>query len=622
MSKPISEDTIEAVRSRVDIVELIGDYVHLKKSGKNFLGLCPFHSEKTPSFSVSPDKHFYHCFGCGAGGNVFTFLMEMEGYSFSQAVRHLAEKVDVPIEGEDLDSPQKKQNDAEKEWVFKAHHLTAQLFQHMLLKRREGAQALEYLYKRGLTKETIDHFQIGYAPEAWDFLTNFFKKRDFPLHVMAKGGLIGKQEGKDRYYDRFRGRIMFPIRNRQGHVIAFQGRIIEQGEPKYLNSPETILFQKNRQLYHFQNARKEIRHKQTAVLFEGCMDVLSAYQAGIKHGTATFGTSLSEEQARMIARNAKQVIICYDGDDAGIGATERSAETLMTENCLVKVGVLPTGYDPDDYIREKGGGAFEQEVLGSAVSFTAFQLNVLRQKRNMNDESERLVYIEDALRLISRLQRAVERDHYLRQLADEFSLSLSALKQEQFKIYKAEKKQRNRHKGEQSWHNSRNNTSKHLIGGKLLPAYQNAERMLLAHMLRDRDIADEAAEKVGSRFNVDEHNALAAYIYAFYAEGHNSDVGLFLSRLQDTVLIELTTDLSSMTLTPTLSKHELYDLIERILQYPEQQKIEQKMSEKQRAEQQGNVIQAAQIAMDVVQMKMNLQKQRHDRAQMFRKEGE
>ena len=621
MSRLISEETIQLILSKIDLVEVIGDYVQLRKSGKNFLGLCPFHTEKTPSFSVSPDKQLYYCFGCGAGGNAFTFLMELEGYTFTQAVTYCSEKAGVQLDPGVQTVRQEHKQDAAKEWMHKAHHLAAQLFQHMLLERKEGRRALQYLKQRGIGMDAIHHFQMGYAPDSRDFLTRFLEKRNFPLDLMEKGGLLGVSEDGSRYYDRFRNRVVFPIRDRQGKVVAFQGRVLGEGQPKYLNSPETPIFQKSRQLFNFHQARKEIRRKQTAILFEGCMDVLSAYQAGITHATATLGTSLSEEQARMIARNTTQVIICYDGDQAGVDATRRAAELFMAQNCMVKVVTLPQGLDPDEYIRTNGAERFRRDMLDQAKTFTAFQLDVLRRERNLQDEGERMAYIRDCLHVISRLSHAVERDHYLRQLSAEFSLSLDALKQEQFQIYKAEKKRQSGDKAGRKW-NNRRNKGKHLVGDKLFPAYHNAERQLLAHMLKDRDLSKIVEAQVGSSFNVAEHSVLASYIYSFYADEREADIRSFIATLDDPDLIQLATEISSMTISPTISDQELRDLVHQILQYPQQQKIEEKNEEKKKAEREGDVVKAAKIAMEVVQLKEPLKHPFLVLSSHFTKEGE
>jgi DNA primase len=604
MNKPITDETIAQVLSKTDIIDIIGDYVHLKKSGRNFLGLCPFHAEKSPSFSVSSEKQFYHCFGCGAGGNVFSFLMEMEGYAFPQAVQALGDKVGILIHTDQKEERIIHQRNEEKEWMLKAHDLAAQLFHHVLLERAEGQPAREYLENRGFRLETIKEFQIGYAPDSWDFLTNFLDKRKYPLSLMEKGGLLAKSES-ERFFDRFRNRVMFPICDAQGNVIAFGGRTLGEDQAKYLNSPETPIFRKGKQLFNFHHARQEIRKKQTTILFEGFIDVISASQGGLTHTTATLGTSLSDDQARILRRNGEQVIICYDGDKAGVEAISRAADVLEKQGCLIKVAVLPQGLDPDDYIRQYGAQAFQKKIINEAKSFIAFRLDVLKRGRNLQEDGERMSYIREALLVVSRLSRAVERDHYLRQLADEFSLSLEALKQEQFQIYRAEKKQENRDKSGQKWNNSINN-GKRLVANHLYLAFHNAERLLLAHMLKNAEVTAWVQEEIGSYFNIDEHSALAAYLYAFYGEGHSPDLSLFLSKLQDSELIQLATQLSMIMIEPNISEEVLKDYISEIIIYPKRLEIERKEEERIKVERQGDVVQAAHIATEILKLKSKL----------------
>lgn len=606
--KSISEETIRHILQKVDIVDLIGEYVHLRKSGRNFLGLCPFHSEKTPSFSVSPEKQVYHCFGCSASGNALSFLMNMEGYSFPQAVYELGQRVGITVSQTKQSFQQDGEKRKEKEYMLRAHHLAAQLFHHVLLERKEGQEAREYLESRGFQLETIKEFQIGFAPDSWDFLTSFLEKRDFPLNIMEKGGLLSRSEVGDKYYDRFRGRIMFPIWDTHGKVVGFGGRLLQEGTPKYLNSTETPIFRKSRSLYNFHRSRLEIRKSKRAILFEGYVDTIVAWQAGLRQGIATLGTALSVDQARILARNTEQVIICYDGDEAGLEASIKAAELLEEFGILPKIASLPQGQDPDEYIRNYGGEAFLENILHEARSFTSFYLDYLKKGVNLQDDGERLKYIGEALEVISNLPRAVERDHYLRQLADEFSLSLAALKQEQYQLMRMKKKKQQGDKEDKKWHNSIKDT-KHLVVRQLVPRYQQAERILLAHMLKDKYAALKVQEKLGSRFNLDEHGALAAYLYAYYAEGHEPNIPLLLNYVNEPALNALITELSMLTISPTISDKVLEDCVHEILNYPKRLEIDKKEEERRQAERAGNVVLAAQIAMEIVELRNKLDQQ-------------
>lgn len=604
MYKPITDETISNILSKVDIVDVIGEYVHLKKSGRNYLGLCPFHAEKTPSFSVSSEKQFYHCFGCGAGGNIFSFLMEIEGVTFPQSVQMVAEKVGVQLQIDSGSNAYQQQKNETKEWMYKGHQLAAQLFHHMLMERKEGERAREYLKSRGFLPETLVQFQIGYAPDSWNFLTQFLEKRDFPLEIMEKGGLVAKKDD-NRYFDRFRDRIIFPIWDVQGKVVGFGGRLLEEGHPKYLNSPESDIFLKRKQLFNFHQARQQIRKEKTIILYEGYVDVISSWQAGVRNATATLGTSLSEEQARMIRRNSENVILCYDGDQAGVEAITKANQLLEKQGCMVKVAKLPDGQDPDEYIQKKGAESFTKNIIRGAKSFVAYRLDALRVGRNLQDDGDRLRYVNEALVEISRLTRAVERDHYLRQLADEFQLSLDALKQEQYKIYRSEKNKQNRDKGIEKWNNNIN-TSKHLVGKQMFPSYYNAERNLLGHMLKSFEVTEMVKEQVGGQFNIDEHSAMATYLYAYYAEGHPSDVQLFMSKLKDQEMIQLATQLSIISLESNPSDRVLQDYINEILHYPLQLEIEKKEQLQVQLERQGEHIEAAHIAKEIQRIKQQI----------------
>ncbi|WP_209123022.1 DNA primase [Alkalihalobacillus sp. BA299] len=602
MGYRIPEEKIEEVRKSADIVEVINEYVQLKKQGRNYIGLCPFHGEKTPSFSVSPDKQLYHCFGCGAGGNVFSFLMELEGLSFIEAVAMLGKKTNIDIPN--INRDKSKSND--QSVIEAAHELAMKFYHHILLKSDMGAIGLNYLEQRGFTKEMIKTFQLGFAPNHWDSLTSLLEKRGFNLKTIEKAGLLSVREFDGKLFDRFRNRVMFPIWDGQGNVIAFGGRIIDDGKPKYLNSPETILFNKSRTLYGIHLARPSIRKLNQAVLFEGYVDVISAWGAGILNGIATLGTALTEEQAKVIRRNAETVILCYDSDEAGIQATSRAASILIQAGCYVKVALLPEGQDPDDYIRVHGGEQFKRDIIDGSLTLMSFKMQYLRRGKNLLDEGERMRYIEEVLNEISDLPRAIERDHYLRQLASEFSLSLDALKQEQYRMFR-EKRDKG---GQQKTARSFVEVKKHrgFEQKKLLPAYHNAERILLAHMMKNAEIAATVQEKVGGAFNIDEYHAIVAHLFAYYGEGYEPNPSFFIERLADEKLRRVAAEVAMLDISDDLSDQELSDYIKKIETYPKWVEIEQKEKEKKEAEKQNDVLLAAQIAMEIIRMKQDLKR--------------
>jgi len=462
-----------------------------------------------------------------------------------------------------------------------------------------GKEAFAYLKKRGIAENAIKTFQIGYAPKAWDFATKFLARRGFSLELAVKAGLLTKRSFDGKIFDRFRDRIMFPIRNQKGNTIAFGGRIVHDGEPKYLNSPETPIFNKSQTLFGIDLAREHIRAKRQLILFEGYVDVVSAWEAGVNNAIATLGTSLTQEHAARIRRISDAVIICYDSDDAGKTAALKAAELLEQTGCFVKIASLPDGYDPDDYIQKYGGKKFSDDVISQSVTVMAFKMLEMRRGKNLQDEGERLQYIKEVLEEISLLPNAVERDHYLRQLADEFSLSLDALKKQQYHIRSQRLKKKklrltNEHLG------------KGLIKTKLLPKHHNAERMLLAYMMKDRELALRVKERMSGTFHVEEHSALAAYIYAFYAANDISDIRKLLEAIDDKQILQVASEIAQIETKDAISEEELQDYLEVIENYPKWLKIKEKMKEKKEAEQRGDYILAAKIASDIIEMKKTL----------------
>lgn len=607
MAGQIPDETVEEIRKSNDIVDTVGEYVQLKKQGRNFFGLCPFHGENTPSFSVTQDKQIFHCFGCGKGGNVITFLMEIEGYSFYQAIKHLADKSGYQIpehlqQGQDNNNISKENQD-----ILSAYEWLAKLYHHLLRHTKEGKEGYQYLKDRGFTDETIDTFQLGFAPNSKDFIVQFLEKKGFHSQSMVKAGLLSSNE-KSEVSDRFRGRVIFPIRNHLGKSIAFGGRTIKDQEPKYLNSPETELFQKGKMLYNFDLARSHIRKGNQAILFEGYLDVISANQAGVKNGVATLGTSITELQSKLLRRYVDTVIICYDADNAGIQASYKAAKMLRNAGCHVKVANVKNGMDPDDYIKEYGPDRFKSEVIDSSDTYMAFAMRYLKKDYNLNFEGDRIQYVESVLDEIAAIDRPVEREYYLNELAKEFELSLDTLTQELMsRRQKVGAKQDNSSK---KGHTSKTKSFKQ--SGKLLPAFHNAERQLIAYMLKDDSIADKVQEELGGSFNVDGHKILVTYLYAYYEEGNSPNLSRFIERLPDTALHDLVVQISMIPVHLDISDREINDYI-RII-YSEQSdkaKIKALIAEQKLAEQQSDPVKAAKIAMQIIEIRKQLKNTNH-----------
>ncbi|BCW95422.1 MAG: DNA primase [Fimbriimonadales bacterium] len=357
-------DLREAIRDRIDLVELVSNYVRLERAGKNFKGLCPFHTEKTPSFHVSPALNRFHCFGCGASGDAFAFLMRMEGLSFREAMRRLAERAGIELREESLPQEAPDERDRLRRLVYAAN-----FFYRQCLKRTPHAQ--QYLAQRGLTPETIEAFELGYAPDGWDYLLRFLERHNFSLDDAERAGLLKARDDGSGYYDRFRNRITFPIHDASGRVVAFGARTMGDEEPKYLNSPETPLFEKRNTFYGWHLARGAILRQKAAIIVEGYLDLIMLHQYGFTHSLATLGTAFTEEHAARLKRLTERVYLMFDSDPAGVRAALRAGEALVQAGIPALVARLPQGEDPDSLLRTHGAPAL-QRALDTATPLAAF----------------------------------------------------------------------------------------------------------------------------------------------------------------------------------------------------------------------------------------------------------
>jgi DNA primase, catalytic core len=605
----IPDEVIDEVRRRHDIVETVGKYVHLSKHGKYMKGLCPFHSEKTPSFTVTPELQIFHCYGCGKGGNVIRFIEEMEGYSFPEAVRRLAEEAGIPVTWTMPDGSKGQSQDPLRAKLIEAHELSAKLYHYLLNNTKQGEGAKQYLRSRGLTDKLIDHFMIGFAPDEWGVLERFLASRGFDPKLMEQGGLLSPKSDGSGYVDRFRNRIMFPLRDREGKTIAMAGRIIGDGQPKYLNSPETMLFTKSRLLYNLHEARPAIRKSKQAVLFEGYMDVIKAWNAGVKNGLATMGTALTEEHCSLLRRLCEEVIVCYDGDDAGQAAAYKSIPLLEAAGLRVSIAVLPKGKDPDEYINEYGPNAFLREIMDEPVSVTKFKLIYSRKNHILLKEEGRKKYLLEAVQIIAELDSSLEREVYLKELSREFEISLDSLKQDCHNLRQEllQKKGRQRDNNGISWNNGRNeNRPKRKGPPDVLPAYAQAERRLLHVMMRNPEVAQSVHERLCESFNVEDHAALAAYLYAYYAQGYEPEPARFIETLQDPRLEETASAILMMDGDFPFDETVMEAFIHEILKVPQLRDIERKKEEMARAERAGDALQAAQLGLEIIALERQL----------------
>ena len=424
MAAFISEITIEDVKRAADIVDVISEFVLLKKQGINYIGLCPFHSEKTPSFTVSQEKQIFHCFGCGNGGNVFRFLMKHESFSFPEAVRHLAQRygIDIPIQS--MSPGQKRQKD-ERETLFEINQQAMDFFYSCLKSNTTGNRAMAYLNKRRISEEIIDYFRLGYASDGWETLVNFFSKKGISHASVEKAGLIISRRDGSGYYDRFRNRIIFPIFDVNKKVIGFGGRSMDDTLPKYLNSPETPVYHKSRSLYGLYHSKKKCRENGTVYLVEGYFDFLSLYQTGIQNVVATLGTALTSEHLRLLKGYAGRIILVYDSDDAGIKAALRSVDIFRKEGVEANIVILPSGYDPDAFILEFGPEAFIETGV-KALEIIPFLIDSAIKKHGISIEGK-IRIIEDLKDPLSTLENRTARSLYVKSLAEAIDVDERAI---------------------------------------------------------------------------------------------------------------------------------------------------------------------------------------------------
>ncbi|MGH9862994.1 MAG: DNA primase [Candidatus Acidiferrales bacterium] len=424
----------EKVKQQADIVRLVGDYVRLKKSGQNFLGLCPFHSEKTPSFAVHPLKQIYHCFGCGAGGDVFKFVMEMEKVDFPEALRLVAEKAGVRLPARRPRSPEEARTAKVRPELLEIHKQAAEFFVEQLNQTREGRLARAYLNDRGLSDEVIKTFGIGYAPGAGDALVARLRQQGFAPKILELSGLVNKDPaysgaGDRGLYDRFRRRIVFPIANESGRVVAFGGRALGEEMPKYLNSPETPIYSKSGVLYNLHGAKEGLRRENFAVLVEGYLDCISVAAAGVANVVASCGTSLTETQVRLLGRFTRNVVVSFDPDAAGVAATERSLSLLLEQGFAVRVLALPAGTDPDLFVRERGAAAY-REQLKQARPYLEYLADRARTQFDWRSNDGKIAALNYLLPYVARLPNKIRRAEWASELAARLQIDEALIREE------------------------------------------------------------------------------------------------------------------------------------------------------------------------------------------------
>lgn len=431
---------IEQVRAANDIVEVIGGYFPLKRAGASFVATCPFHREKTPSFHVSSSRQAFHCFGCHKGGDVFRFVQDYENVTFVEAVTRLAQRANIPLQYEDGSGPDRTAH--LKETLRQIHEQITKRWQSALTSEAQGQIARDYLAKRGVTEDAVRLFRLGYAPEAWDDTVNWCKAHGFDLDLAQQAGLIVKKEGTDRYYDRFRGRLMFPIADEQGRVIAFSGRILQGDEKtaKYVNSPETPIFTKGKVFYGLDKTKRPILDAGVAIICEGQLDLIACFQGGVQNIVAPQGTAFTPEHARILKRYVEEVVLCFDSDNAGQNAAVRVLDSLLGVGMAIRVAVVPAPHDPDSFIKEHGGAAFAQ-LIKAAPGFFDFYLERLAKQNDIQTDRGRLAVLREMGTAVNKTGNSVMIDKYVQRTAVTLGVSAEAVRQEFRKLKRVPEKE-------------------------------------------------------------------------------------------------------------------------------------------------------------------------------------
>ena len=605
----IPRNVIDEIRNSVDIGDVIGRYVQLHQAGKNLIGLCPFHDEKTPSFSVNEEKQFFYCFGCHRSGNVFQFLMELKHIDFVDAVKEIANDSNIKIPEQYVSVPAKPSNNENRQ-LFDLHDKAAKLYHHILVNTPAGQVALNYLKKRGMSEELIEQFGLGYAPDQ-RILKPFFQQQKVDYQLLRKSGLFSEdQQGELR--DRFIERIMYPIKNGQGQVIAFSGRLIDTSKtnlPKYLNSPETPIFNKRRTLFNFDVARKAARKDGRLYLFEGFMDVISAFAAGIENGIASMGTSFTEEQVAIIGRATKQLDICYDGDQPGQNAIDRAISLVndhRPNQLQVKVVQLPAGIDPDEYVQKYGPQQFNAYLTNKEETTTEFYLRFLRNGKNLDNQNELMQYLNQALKVIAQVQAPLEEDMYLQRLASEFNLDRQTLKTQLDQL----RQQLGIHN--QPWikqqpslvrHQQFQQTSEEEHRKVKLSRTELAEQILLRYMLYDREVWMHVTSDHDFHFAHEKYQTLYLLAASYYSENGSYSTADFLDYLDESSLQGTLGQIENLNVDQEVDMRAIDDCIHMIAeQTPLAAQIADKQAQLKEANSLHNTELATQLTIELVKL--------------------
>ncbi|HDY4484245.1 TPA: DNA primase [Staphylococcus aureus] len=552
----IDQSIINEIKDKTDILDLVSEYVKLEKRGRNYIGLCPFHDEKTPSFTVSEDKQICHCFGCKKGGNVFQFTQEIKDISFVEAVKELGDRVNVAVDIEATQSNSNVQIASDDLQMIEMHELIQEFYYYALTKTVEGEKALTYLLERGFTDALIKERGIGFAPDSSHFCHDFLQKKGYDIELAYEAGLLSRNEENFSYYDSFRNRIMFPLKNAQGRIVGYSGRTYTGQEPKYLNSPETPIFQKRKLLYNLDKARKSIRKLDEIVLLEGFMDVIKSDTAGLKNVVATMGTQLSDEHITFIRKLTSNITLMFDGDFAGSEATLKTGQHLLQQGLNVFVIQLPSGMDPDEYIGKYGNDAFTAFVKNDKKSFAHYKVSILKDEIAHNDLSyER--YLKELSHDISFMKSSILQQKAINDVAPFFNVSPEQLANEiQFNQAPA------------------NYYPEDEYGGYIEPEpigmaqfdnlsrQEKAERAFLKHLMRDKDTFLNYYESVDKDNFTNQHfKYVFEVLHDFYAENDQYNISDAVQYVNSNELRETLISLEQYSLNDEPYENEIDDYV-------------------------------------------------------------
>ena len=535
MKDLIPEGKIVEIRERANILEVIADFVSLKKAGKNYLGLCPFHAERTPSFTVNEEKGIFHCFGCGVGGNVFHFLMRVNSLSFPEAVKELAKRYQITLPSRELSAAEKARRSLNAQF-FELNEIAGEYYHRVLIAQKEGEEGRRYLAQRGMAKEVIHDHRLGFAPSSWDSLSLFLQKKGVPLNLAEKLGLIlPRKEGrtpdeKPNFYDRFRRRVIFPIMAVGGKICGFGGRIVDEAAvsgspaaPKYMNSPESPIYSKGHILYGLNVALGPIREAASALIVEGYMDLLSMNGTGIRNVVASLGTALTSAQLSLLGRYTREAVLIFDADESGQKATQRSLDLFLQEGMAVRVASLPAGFDPDSFLRQEKKEGFDR-ILAQALPLIDYLLEQALRRHAIGTVQGKVRAVRDLLPALNRLQDPLEQALYVERVASRLGLKESQIRAQlggrQVPTAKAEEKTRRTSSG---------------------PAH---ERLLLQLMLLHHQVIPVVQEAVGvDAFSDPSYKKLAREIMRFRESEPKMEVQNFFTQAGDEEVKDLTSEL-------------------------------------------------------------------------------